>query len=110
MRMVPTVGLNVPSDWNNRLNIMDELAKERYYQFVYDNDKYPKHSHQWIVTTYTTNPFKTDGGRNHAFYRNFGPFDSKDDAKSWIDAYKAKYTKRGFITKYEVLGLCEALE
>jgi len=84
-------------------------TKEDCYQFIRENDSYPKHSHQWVVTTYTANPFKEGGGRGDAFYRNFGPFESKDGAKNWIDSYKVKYTTRGFITKYQVLGLCEVL-
>jgi len=88
---------------------MIDPAKEAYYEYISQNDSYPEHSHQWVVTTYIADPREGNNKGKPAFYRNFGPFDSKETAKEWIESYKAKYTTRRFITKYEVLGLCEVL-
>jgi hypothetical protein len=63
------------------------------------NDTYPSHSHKWIVRTYT----------GELFYRNFGTFETKEEAKEFIENYKVKYTTEGFITKYSIQGLCEVL-
>jgi hypothetical protein len=88
---------------------MNNLTKEEYYQWVEENDSYPKHSHQWIVRTYTPGPFKDVGGKGHMFYRNFGPFETSGHAKSWIDNYKKQYTKPGFISKISIEAICGAL-
>jgi hypothetical protein len=78
------------------------MNKEEYYKWIEENDTYPEHSHQWIVKTYTS-------GRSQLFYRNFGPFSSKEEAKDFIETYKEKYTRPGFISKYSIEGLCEVL-
>ena len=46
---------------------------------------------------------------NQMFYRNFGPFETKEEAKEFIENYKVKYTTKGFITMYSIQGVCEAL-
>ena len=74
--------------------------KEEYYKYIEENDTYPEHSHKWIVRTYT-------GGE--LFYRNFGTFETKEEAKEFISNYKVKYTTKGFITKYHIQPLCEVL-
>jgi len=63
------------------------------------NDTYPSHSHKWIVRTYTS----------EEFYRNFGTFETKEEAKEFIENYKVKYTTKGFITRYSIQGVCEVL-
>ena len=78
------------------------MDKEEYYKWIEGSDTYPEHSHQWIVRTYT-------GGRCECFYRNFGPFETQENAKSWIDNYKRQYTKPGFISKISIEAICEAL-
>lgn len=75
------------------------MNKEKYYEWVAENDIYPEHSHQYIVRTYT----------GELFYRNFGPFKNKEEAKEFIENYKLKYTTKGFITRYSIQGLCEVL-
>jgi hypothetical protein len=83
------------------------MNKEEYYKYIEGKDTYPEHSHQWIVRTYT------DAGEynpNEVFYRNFGPFSTKEEAKDFIETYKEKYTKPGFISKYSIQGLCEVIE
>jgi hypothetical protein len=80
---------------------MNNLTKEEYYQWVKENDSYPKHSHQWIVRTYTGSP--------GMFYRNFGPFETQAKAKSWFDNYRKQYTKPGFISTFSIEAICEAL-
>ena len=75
------------------------MNKEDYYKHIEENDFYPEHSHKWIVRTYT-------GGW---FYRNFGPFETEEEAKEFIENYKVKYTTKGFITRYSIQGLCEVL-
>jgi hypothetical protein len=77
------------------------MNKEEYYKWIED-DTYPEHSHQWIVITYT-------GGRCECFYRNFGPFETQEKAKSWIDNYKRQYTKPGFISKISIEAICAVL-
>jgi hypothetical protein len=74
--------------------------KEEYYKWIEENDTYPEHSHKWIVRTYTDKMM---------FYRNFGPFDTKEKAKEFIENYKVKYTTKGFITSYSIQGICEVL-
>jgi hypothetical protein len=76
------------------------MSKEEYYKWIEENDTYPKHSHQWIVKTYID---------NQMFYRNFGPFETKKEAKEFIKNYKAKYTTKGFITQCSIEALCEVL-
>ena len=82
------------------------MDKEKYYKYIEENDTYPEHSHKWIVRTFT------DEGVYNAievFYRNFGPFETKEEAKKFIENYKVKYTIKGFITKYHIQPLCEVL-
>ena len=81
------------------------MTKEEYYQWIEENDTYPEHSHQYIVRTYIDNFDGTD----EMFYRNFGPFENKDEAKEFIENYRVKYTTKGFITRYSIQPLCEAL-
>jgi hypothetical protein len=84
------------------------MNKEDYYKYIEENDTYPPHSHKWIARTYTTErnyiPVET------LFYRNFGPFETKEEASEFIADYKMKYTTRGFITRTSIEPLCEALE
>ena len=75
------------------------MDKEAYFKYIEGNDTYPSHSHKWIVRTYT-------GELN---YRTFGPFETKEEAKEFIENYKVKYTTKGFITEYSIQALCEAL-
>jgi len=48
-------------------------------------------------------------GTIEEFYRNFGTFETKKEAKEFIENYKKKYTTKGFITRYSIQGLCEVL-
>ena len=82
------------------------MNREEYYKYIEENDTYPKHSHKWIVRTYTFGPFSDVGGKKDMFYRNFGPFETKEEAKEFIVNYKVKYTTKGFITRYSIQGLC----
>jgi hypothetical protein len=43
------------------------------------------------------------------FYRNFGPFETSQEAKRFLDNYKAKYTTKGFISMFSIEAVCEAL-
>lgn len=82
------------------------MSKEEYYKYIEENDFYPEHSHQWIVRTYT------DAGvynPNEVFYRNFGPFSSKEEASKFIAEYKMKYTTKGFITRCSIEAMCGVL-
>ena len=76
------------------------MNKEEYYKYIEENDTYPEHSHKWIVRTYTGDKL---------FYRNFGTFETKEEAKEFIENYKVKYTTKGFIARYSIQGLCEVL-
>ena len=76
------------------------MDREEYYKYIEENDTYPEHSHKWIVRTYTGDKL---------FYRNFGTFESKEEAKEFIENYKVKYTTKGFITRYSIQGVCEVL-
>ena len=80
------------------------MTKDEYYQWVEENDFYPEHSHQWIVRTYTDT-----SGRCEMFYRNFGPFETQEKARSWIDNYKKQYTKPGFISRISIEAICATL-
>jgi len=76
------------------------MNKEEYFKYIEKNDTYPSHSHKWIVRTYTDKMI---------FYRNFGTFETKEEAKEFIENYKIKYTTKGFITSYSIQGICEVL-
>lgn len=75
--------------------------REQWFEYINQNDSYPKHSHQWTVVLKVGKPRK--------FFRSFGPFPSKKLAKDWVLSYKKKYTKPGFITGWELLPLCQIL-
>ena len=77
------------------------MSKEEYYKYIEENDTYPEHSHKWIVRTYTGDKL---------FYRNFGTFETKEEAKEFIENYKVKYTTKGFITRYSIQGVCEVVQ
>ena len=81
------------------------MNKEEYYKHIEENDTYPEHSHKWTVRTY----IDTYDGIDKLFYRNFGTFETKEEAKEFIENYKKKYTTKGFITKYSIQGVCEVL-
>jgi hypothetical protein len=57
------------------------------------------------VRTYIDNYDGTD----KVFYRNFGTFETKEEAKEFIVEYKKTYTTKGFITKYSIQALCKVL-
>lgn len=80
--------------------------KEEYYKWIEENDTCPPHYHKWIVKTFTDT---SDFNPNELFYRNFGPFETKEEAKEFIENYKVKYTTKGFITRYSIQPLCEVL-
>ena len=85
------------------------MDREEYYKYIEENDTYPSHSHKWIVRTYTFGPFSDVGGKKDMFYRTFGTFETKEEAKEFIENYRVKYTTKGFITRYSIQGLCEVL-
>jgi hypothetical protein len=82
------------------------MDKEEYYKYIEEKDTYPSHSHKWIVKTFTDT---SDFNPNELFYRNFGPFETKEEAKEFIENYKVKYTTKGFITRWYVQPLCGVL-
>jgi hypothetical protein len=84
------------------------VNKEEYYKYIEGKDTYPSHSHKWIVRTYTGGSFG-DVRKKDMFYRNFGPFETKDEALLFIGGYKMKYTTQGFITRWSIEPLCEVL-
>jgi hypothetical protein len=79
------------------------MNKEAYYDWIDENDTYPKHSHKWIVGLYN----KYEGVE--ALHRYFGPFDTKEYAKVFISHYKEEYVKPDFITRSKIFPLCEVL-
>jgi len=82
------------------------MDREAYYKYIEGKDTYPSHSHKWIVRTFTDT---SDFNANELFYRTFGPFETKEEAKEFIENYKVKYTTKGFITRYSIQGVCEVL-
>lgn len=78
-----------------------ELSREGWLEQVEQNDSYPKHSHQYVVSSYVGSPKR--------FYRSFGPFKSQEEAMKWMSDYVKKYTTKGFITEYRTMPVCEAL-
>jgi hypothetical protein len=76
------------------------MNKEEYYKYIEENDTYPSHSHKWIARTYTDRgaPYN-----DKMFYRNFGPFETSQEAKRFLDNYKAKYTTKGSQTVNHLL-------
>ena len=83
------------------------IDREAYSKYIEENDTCPPHYHKWIVGTYIDTPYGP--GTDKMFYRNFGPFETKEEAKEFIGNYKVKYTTKGFITRYSIQGLCEVL-
>ena len=81
------------------------MTKEDYYKYIEENDTYPEHSHKWIVRTFI---YSYDG-TGEEYHRNFGTFETKEEAKEFIKNYKVKYTTKGFITRYSIQPLCEVL-
>ncbi len=79
------------------------MDQKTYYDWIDENDTYPKHSHKWIVGLYN----KYEGVE--ALHRYFGPFDTREDAKVFAADYKDKYTKPDFITRSKIFPLCEVL-
>lgn len=79
------------------------MNKDAYYNWIDENDTYPKHSHKWIVGLYN----KYEGVE--ALHRYFGPFDTKEDAKVFAADYRDKYTKPDFITRSKIFPLCEVV-
>jgi hypothetical protein len=77
------------------------MDPEAHYKWIEENDFYPEHSHKWIVRTYTDKMM---------FYRNFGTFETKEEAKEFIENYKVKYTTKRFITSYNIQPLCEVIK
>jgi hypothetical protein len=82
-------------------HIDHRIGRNDYLQWVSENDSYPTHSHLYIITSYVGSPKR--------FYRNFGPFNSQEEAMSWMREYVKKYTTKGFITEYRTMPVCEAL-
>jgi len=82
------------------------IDREAYSKYIEGKDNYPSHSHKWIVRTFTDT---SDFNPNELFYRNFGPFETKEEAKEFIENYKVKYTTKRFITSYSIQGICEVL-
>lgn len=73
------------------------------------NDSYPEHGHTWIVKFYSVVPLnmKTPGySRNKMLHRQFGPFPSKEDAKTFARSYVKNYTVKGFIVEWRTEPLC----
>ena len=81
------------------------MNREEYYKWIGENDTYPEHSHKWIVRTY----IDSYDGAIEVFYRNFGLFETKEEAKGFIINYKKQYTQPGFISRYSIQPICEAL-
>jgi hypothetical protein len=79
------------------------MNKDEYYEWVEENDTYPAHSHKWMVGFYN----KYEGVE--AFYRFFGTFSTKEEAKEFATEYRDKYTKPGFISSIRCFPLCEVL-
>jgi hypothetical protein len=46
------------------------MNKDAYYEWIDENDTYPKHSHKWIVGLY--NKYESV----EALHRYFGPFET----------------------------------
>ena len=67
------------------------MDKEEYYKYIEENDTYPEHSHKWIVKTFTDT---SDFNPNELFYRNFGTFETKEEAKEFV----LKFGKEEFIS------------
>ena len=59
------------------------------------------------MRTYTDT---SDFNPNELFYRNFGTFETKEEAKEFIENYKVKYTTKGFITRYSIQALCSIIK
>jgi hypothetical protein len=81
------------------------MNKDAYYDWIAENDSYPEHSHKFLVALYTP-----DGGRFDMLHRYFGPFDTKEEAKTFATNYKKTYTKPGFISSIKISPLCEVVK
>jgi hypothetical protein len=79
------------------------MNKDAYYDWIAENDTYPKHSHKFFVALYT----KYEG--IEGYHRYLGPFDTREEAKIFISHYKEEYVKPDFITRSKIFPLCEVL-
>ncbi len=80
------------------------MNKDAYYDWIDENDNYPKHSHKFFVALYT----KYEG--IEGYHRYLGPFDTREEAKVFAADYKDKYTKPGFISRTKIFPLCEVVK
>ena len=78
------------------------MNKDEYYSWIAENDTYPPHSHKFIVEFYT--------GEVYQFYRRFGTFDTRTEARKWSRNYREKYTTPGFISQIIITKMCEVIE
>lgn len=83
------------------------MNKEEYQEWVSGQDSYPKHDHTWTVRLYHR---PTEPGEGKRFYRQFGPFTSKDEASNFALSYKETYTVRGFVVGWEVQPVCTPID
>ena len=79
------------------------MTSDAYYSWIAENDTYPEHSHKWIVGLYN----KYEG--IEGYHRYLGPFETKEEAKTFATNYKKTYTKPGFISSMKIFPLCEVL-
>lgn len=78
------------------------MSKDKYHEWVAENDSCPDHSHSWIAKLYHRLP----DSQKEVLYRQFGPFPGKDEAAKFADLYLRKYTTGHFITRWQVDPLC----
>ena len=77
-----------------KMNLENKLLYSRYIDVEYDN--YPETSHGYIISVFNN---------KDVLHRNFGPFETPEEAKEWFSDYY-NHTKKGFISSYSIRPLC----
>ena len=63
-----------------------------------ENDTYPEIAQSFVISVFDDKDM---------LYKNFGPFETKEEAKEWFKDYYYNYTKKGFVSRYYIMPLCE---
>lgn len=78
------------------------MNRDKYNDWISENDTYPKHSHTWVSKFYHRLP----GSQKETLYRQFGPFPDKEEAAKFAHEYLVNFATKGFLTRWEIFPLC----
>jgi len=79
-----------------KMNLENKLLYSRYIDVEYDT--YPETSQSYVISVFDNKDM---------LHRNFGPFETTEEAKEWFSDYYYNHTKKGFVSRYYINPLCE---